>query len=142
MGELDGDFSRQLALSDFLEHAQVVIAHRGGLVAARDLLAELGQHATHALPGEVGGCGECRVEVLPGHEPPHGAAEERPLGQLPREPWAAGCAEQQAAEEGHGREKRQRDHGRGKGCTTHASSAAVPRSTSYTKPLGDSGLGL
>ena len=103
MGELDGNFRGQLALPDVLEQPEIVIAYASALVAARDLLAELGEHAAEALAGEVGGGRERRADVLPGHEAPHGAAEERALRQLPGEPGAAGRAQQQATGEGHGK---------------------------------------
>jgi len=53
VGELDGNFRGQLALPDVLEQPEIVIAYAGALVAARDLLAELGEHAAKTRRGEI-----------------------------------------------------------------------------------------
>ena len=117
--ELDGNLRGQPALPDFLEHPQVVVAHLRRLVPARDLLAQLREHAADALPGKVGGCGERGTEILPGHEAPHRPAKEGALGELPGQPGAAGGSEQQAAGEGHGsQEIRGRARGEGRGVAT------------------------
>src|SRR5207249_11815047 len=116
VGELDRNFRGQLALPDFLEHPQIVVAYAGGLVAAHDLLAQLGQHAADAVPNELRGGRERRVEVFSGHESPHGAAEEGALGQLPGEPGAAGRAQQEVTGERHGQQEIRAMGDWGRGC--------------------------
>ena len=115
VGELDRNLRGQLALPNFLEYPQIVVAYAGGLVAAHDLLAQLGQHAADAVASELRGRRERRVEVFSGHESSHRAAEEGALGQLPGEPGAAGRAQQQVTGERHGQQeiRARGDGGRG-----------------------------
>src|SRR5207302_6105470 len=100
VGELDGDLRRQLTSPDLVEHAQVLVAHAGGFVAARDLLPQMREHAAEPGPREAGRGVERGRQVFPRHEAPYGAAEEGASSEGAGEPGGAGGAEQQAAGEG------------------------------------------
>ena len=53
MREFDGDVRGEPALAHAVEHLEVVVTDSGSRGAGRDLLAQLGEHASDAVAGEV-----------------------------------------------------------------------------------------
>src|SRR5437899_13010482 len=68
VGEFDRDLGRQLAQPDLIEYAEILIAHFGRFVAARDLLAQVREHAAEPCLREAGRGVQRGGEVTPRHE--------------------------------------------------------------------------
>src|SRR5437660_9975141 len=92
VGEFDRDLGRQLAQPDLIEYAEILIAHFGRFVAARDLLAQVREHAAEPCLREAGRGVQRGGEVLPRPAAAYGAAEEGAFPEGAAPPGAAGRA--------------------------------------------------
>ncbi len=102
MRELHRDVRGEFAPLDLLERAEVMIAHRGGLGAIRDLLAQFREYAAETRLAELRGRFERIVQRFAGHEASRGFLKEPSFAQLAGEPLAARRFEEDSACKSHG----------------------------------------
>jgi hypothetical protein len=100
---LDADLAIDAASGDRIEHRDVVVRDRIGLLEALEVLAEPGVHRPDA--GGLQGLGgiQRRLEGLAGHEPTNGPAHEPESRQPLLQPCVAGRPEEQPAHHGSAR---------------------------------------
>src|SRR5438445_6808705 len=90
MRELDRDVRREFAPLDLLERAEVMIAHRGGLGAIRDLLTQLCEHAAETRLADLPGPSERGTQRFSGRDARGALLNEPAFPRLPGHPVPPG----------------------------------------------------